>query len=378
MGMEFELEDILDYVRENLFTVLAVAIMVLLIVGYTIFTVRTVLPRWQQRAEMNAVAATVEAAYSDRTTQQQAVAGQIEQQIETAQVEFDETANRFLTEAQAAAFLADLYDAAAATAVSIVDLQAQAVPQGGAAGEKPVYDTRQFQLVVEGDLPQLNEFVGRIETTAVSSVNMQNLFITQGEDGFSDVLTLDLFLYTSPFSTGESVVELPEPLATPQVITTVIPLLSPTPTVSPTPNVNTLLAQLDDPWSAENWPEVIRLIQEVRQLAPAEVAGTAEKLYAAYVNYGYQLVEAGDMTAAVQQFEFALAIFPQGTEAEAGLQALLALEATPTPQVTIYVVQRGDTLFSIARRHGSSVEAVRAANGLVGNNITPGQELIIP
>ncbi|MAU00038.1 MAG: hypothetical protein CL608_23085 [Anaerolineaceae bacterium] len=103
-----------------------------------------------------------------------------------------------------------------------------------------------------------------------------------------------------------------------------------------------------------------------------------EKLYAARVNYGYRLAELGDTAAAAQQFEQALAIFPQGTEAEAGLQSLFAPTATPTPEATIYVVQRGDTLFSIARRFGSTVEAVKSANGLVGNNITPGQQLIIP
>jgi LysM repeat protein len=96
------------------------------------------------------------------------------------------------------------------------------------------------------------------------------------------------------------------------------------------------------------------------------------------VNYGYQLAELGETAAAAEQFEQALAIFPQGTEAEAGLQSLFAPTATPTPDATIYVVQRGDTLFSIARRFGSTVDAVKAANGLVGNNITPGQQLVIP
>jgi len=41
-------------------------------------------------------------------------------------------------------------------------------------------------------------------------------------------------------------------------------------------------------------------------------------------------------------------------------------------------VQRGDTLYSIARRYGSTVDAVKAANGLTSNNINPGQQLIIP
>jgi LysM repeat protein len=43
-----------------------------------------------------------------------------------------------------------------------------------------------------------------------------------------------------------------------------------------------------------------------------------------------------------------------------------------------YVVQPGDTLFSLAQRFGTSVEAITAANGLADDSIRAGQELIIP
>lgn len=376
MNFDFEREDIRVYLRENMFVVLPIAMILLLLIGYLIFTFGTLLLRWRQRTELAAASATMAAAYEAQSAQQQTDAGQFGPQIEAAQAEFDELANRFLTEAQAAAFLDGLYDSAAETAVTIVDLQAQTVaPDAAAAGVKPVYDTRQFRLVVEGELVQLNQFVGRIEETAVPSINLKNLMITQGANGAADLLTLDLLLYTSPFSTGEAVTDLPDPQTTPAA--TQMPQPSPTPAASATPDINSLLAQLDAPWAAENWPEVIGLIQEIRQLAPNET-GMTEKLYAARVNYGYQLAELGDTAAAAEQFEQALAIFPQGSEAEAALQSLFAPPATATPETTIYVVQRGDTLFSIARRFGSTVDAVKAANGLVSNNITPGQQLIIP
>lgn len=43
-----------------------------------------------------------------------------------------------------------------------------------------------------------------------------------------------------------------------------------------------------------------------------------------------------------------------------------------------YVVQPGDTLFRIALNHGTTVSALRAANGLRSNVIYPGQVLRIP
>ncbi len=50
----------------------------------------------------------------------------------------------------------------------------------------------------------------------------------------------------------------------------------------------------------------------------------------------------------------------------------------PTAPGGAYTVQRADTLFSIARRHGATVAALRAANHLGSNLIYVGQELTIP
>ena len=62
MNFDFEREDILAYLRENLLVVLAIAILALLLVGYLIFTFRALVPRWQQRSELAAALATAEAA----------------------------------------------------------------------------------------------------------------------------------------------------------------------------------------------------------------------------------------------------------------------------------------------------------------------------
>ena len=50
----------------------------------------------------------------------------------------------------------------------------------------------------------------------------------------------------------------------------------------------------------------------------------------------------------------------------------------PKPTVTRHTVKRGDTLSHIARRYGSSVSAIRRANGISGSLIFPGQKLVVP
>lgn len=57
-------------------------------------------------------------------------------------------------------------------------------------------------------------------------------------------------------------------------------------------------------------------------------------------------------------------------------------ENVPTPGpdtgTVSYTVQAGDTLWLIARRYGTTVEAIRQANGLTGNTLQIGQVLRIP
>jgi len=50
----------------------------------------------------------------------------------------------------------------------------------------------------------------------------------------------------------------------------------------------------------------------------------------------------------------------------------------PAPPGVTYVVRWGDTLFSIAVRYGTSVEAVKSANHLTNDVIVVGQQLFIP
>jgi len=172
---------------------------------------------------------------------------------------------------------------------------------------------------------------------------------------------------------------------------------TPTPVTVPTSTpprpltVEEQLAQsLHEPWENEEWEEVIGLIGQILAVNP-DYDDMTEKLYAAHVNYGLQLVEEGKLEEAKVEFTRALDVKPGGGEAVAQLEALAAGAtpvppatsvpfATPTPQSqpTIHVVRSGDTLYSIANRYGATVQAIMAANGLTNYNIYIGQRLRIP
>lgn len=57
----------------------------------------------------------------------------------------------------------------------------------------------------------------------------------------------------------------------------------------------------------------------------------------------------------------------------------VALTVTATPPMEMYTVQSGETLYTIALRHGTTVEAIMEANNLSDRALVfPGQRLLIP
>ena len=69
------------------------------------------------------------------------------------------------------------------------------------------------------------------------------------------------------------------------------------------------------------------------------------------------------------------------TKVQSGARLLIPGQQTPTPEASpavSYTVQPGDTLYGISRRFGTSADSIQKANSLRSTTILPGQVLSIP
>lgn len=438
----------------RLYSLLAVVVIIATALGDVFFIRSSILPQWQTRRELVSQLAAAEQQLVDASSAEEEGPDRLRQRLEAAQAELDETANLFFSESQAAEVLDGLYQYASESGVEIVNLQNQPAPE---EEKKEIYDVKIFQLQVAGSVPNLIAFMSRIREATFKSFAISNVNIVEGEK--LHVLTMDITLYTSPYSAGVAgqapsgiiptatpidLTQLEETLATAwesedwdraiylinQILVVdpdyddmgerlymahvnygyqllaeedggeaiaqfslaleikpggeeaVAGLQQASATPTPTLTVKEQLEQrLDEAWAAGDWEEVISLIEQILAINPDDDVMT-EKLYAAHASYGYKFVAEGRLEEAKEEFSRALAVKPGGEEAIAGLQQLAGGTPTPTsspePQHITYVVRRGDTLYSIARQYGVTVQAIMAANGLSNYNIYVGQQLRIP
>ncbi len=354
---------------ERLYSWLAVVAMLVVGLGLFVFARAFVVPQLQAREKLASELASAEQKLVEVRKTQEKSPDQLRVQLATAQATLKEAGDFFLTDSQAAEALDSLSGYAAQTGVSIVSVQAQPSPQQG----KTAYEARMFRLQAEGDAANLAHFVALIKEAALPGYVLSNVSITDG--GKSRRLGMDITLYTSPFASAAIGTAVP---LTPSAPAGSQPAATPTPTLTA---LQVLLQRLDVAWAAGDWVTAISVIDQIRAVDPQN-ADMPQKLYVALVNYGRQLAAGGRLEEAKAAFGRALVINPNGSEAAEGLLALAggSPTSTPTPQSlqTVYVVRPGDTLFSIARRYGVTVQAVMSANGLTGTNIRAGQQLVIP
>jgi len=386
----------MDYVRnwrefvtakDRLYPLLALTAVIVIGLADVLLVGKFILPAWKDKRELASQLASAEKALTEAKRAQEESPEELRKQVATAQATLNDVASAFLSDSQADDSLSKLYQYASESQVEIASLQAQPAPE---EEEKGAYDVTKFRLQADGAFPDLMDFLSRIKEAALESFMMTNVNITEGEE--QHTLSMDITLYTSPYSSGAVVqptaVAIPTgtpvltPVATAPGTLVPTPLATATGTPVPTLTVEEQLARsLDAPWTAQDWEEVIRLIEQILAMDP-DYDDMTEKLYAARVNYGHKLAAEWRLEEAKEEFTRALAINPDGGEAIAGLQALAGETPVPLPtptqpQYTIHVVQPGENLFRIALRYGTTVQAIMAANGLTNYYIHVGQQLRI-
>lgn len=334
---------------ERLMSLLAIAVIVAVIGCYLVFVAVSILPKLKVRQELSSRLTAAQQAVLDAQLSQGDGPGELREKIANAEAALSEAASLFFAEAEAADVLNRLYQYASESGVGITDMQAVEQEQE----EKLTYDVRKFQLRVAGPVQGLLRFMSLIKEAADKFLIIDNIKIAK-EEGQS-VLTMDAVLYTSPYAAA-----------------------GPMAVALPTGSVEgELEAQLHELWAAEDWPAVILVIEQLVAAQPGDAVLTG-KLYAAHVNYGYRLAAEGELAEAEKEFTRALVLYPNGSEAAAGLQEVSGPPPTAVSGFTVHVVGDGETLYSIGRLYGTSVQEIMAANGLTSNAIKVGQQLRIP
>ncbi len=151
------------------------------------------------------------------------------------------------------------------------------------------------------------------------------LWIARGRDATAPVAAPSATVVTAQPTPAPTTPPASAPVAQPTAPSTVVAQAAPDEETA----WRELLARLDLVWGVD-WPASIGLLQAFHSQYPTRTAAT-DKLYAALVEYGRTLHDAGAATAAAEAFDQALRLQPQRMEARAELAALTP-PATAMPE----------------------------------------------
>jgi LysM repeat protein len=353
--------DLREFIRNNRAALIAGGVIALILLVYLIVFVAGIAPAVSDRNELAGILANAQQLLADAQRVQAETPDNLRNQLAAAQTALTHGAQAFLNGLDAGRAINAFYQYATDSGVTIIDLQTQ--PAETAAGD--VVQVTTVQMQVQGSTRALVDFVARIKEATARGFVMTSVNIA--DTGVLKTLTMAVSLYVSPLAPGASGGSSFPPGSAP-------------PPAGGAITDAQLAQQLDVLWAAGNWPEAIAVIEQIRSINP-NFPFLNDRMYAARVNYGYTLMAQGRNDEARAQFNAALAVKPGGQEAQAALNQLggqLPAPTTAPSGQTVYTVRAGDTLFSIARRFGTTVQAIMAANGLSSTTIRTGQQLIIP
>jgi hypothetical protein len=192
---------ILSNFRSRFISRLPLVLVVTLLVGNAVFCALSVFPAWTTHDRLTTdLEAQQTAAAAPASTADVSGLAALEAQISSAEDELGSVGDMFLTEAQVNELFDRLYAYAAANNVVITNFQTYR--GANSSEENPLYQVRLFRMQVNGDAPQLMNFVVQIREATTPGVSISSVNLT-GERN-SSILALDIEVYTSDMASGEA------------------------------------------------------------------------------------------------------------------------------------------------------------------------------
>lgn len=198
--------NLIDNLRENLTTVLAGFLVLVILGGFIFFTVSFILPQWRLRSELLTQLETAEQAAENADQSENDTITDLRAQIEQAPEQLQETAAFLLSADAADQTINTLYQYAGDSDVDITSLQARDITTE--INEEVPYYVKRYQLEARGAFNNLLGFVGAIEATRQPGYILSNVNASEGNTDAT--LSMQIALYISPYATGTLALAEPE------------------------------------------------------------------------------------------------------------------------------------------------------------------------
>lgn len=187
-------EDLVEFLRGNIKTVLGGLLLLLALGGDAYYFGSVLLPRWSARAELEAGQAQAEAAVNQALQARNSAPDQISAQIAEVEAQLAERAAIFLTAEQANEMLDRLFLYADRSGASIVAIEALPNPENVST----VYEVVAFRVEAIGTSRQLLAFVRSIEESRIPGVLIRNLVLEEVDS--QPTLVMEMHFYVSSFA----------------------------------------------------------------------------------------------------------------------------------------------------------------------------------
>jgi len=317
--------------NRRILTILLIGILVTLsAVGYALI-VRGILN--QQQAQEQLAIQVIAAQTGVAARQQGAQLIQTHQaELSTAQAKLMLAQFSFPSEVDSTEVLAHIITTAALNHVNLREIKAHApTTMTLGAGTYMVYA---YDVRAEGVLTNVSTFLTNVESGPVGTLNLDHI----------KVQALPTVVTPTPLPTVR-LAPLPTPTKDPPLYSTTLVITvyvrqasagATPPRRTPIPlqaRINQIKSLLEQARQGGDWEHAIGLLLAMRQLGATDPA-LNDQLVEAYVKEGQRRLAAGQYDLAGLNFQAALDLRPENTEAQAGMRILSALTPTPTPSAT--------------------------------------------